>query len=711
MPDQQVFFAYPSKPELRREAMVNAAETIDKVGGLRTSPWEGLYVGGTLVIDEILAAISKADAGVYEVTGLNENVLFELGYAVGAGKRVFPVLETAVTDAARLWDATRILGGIGYFPYASSSDIVGGYLKARPDLRETSFFEEYLQPALQPSGGSAIFYITSVHSDDASGALTRVVRSAATHGLRLIVADPRETAVQPLTWYSQQIYDAAIVVIHFESPRRLGAEVHNARSAFIGGLAHGMNKAALMLASEDYSAPFDYRDLLYVYRSAADCATRADYWVKRELRGVRDYLADIAREHARRELSTELRTLWLGEPVAENETATLDNYFLETQVYREVLADRTAIFVGRRGTGKTATMIQAGRELAEDRRNLVCIVTPSGYQMEALGRLLRGYQERDTRGYVIEAMWKFLIYSEIALAIAQEVAGRPAGVQPDAPEWELSQYLEGPGADLKADFDVRLERAVKKLEAAPRGDSLETERYGVVAALYREQIAAVTELLRSALGRRRRVAVLIDNLDRAWDRNADLESLAYLLLGLLTAIPDISSELGGRGHSASVTASVFIRTDIYGQLVSTALEPDKLPSHRLAWDEATRLIEVIEERYVASAGRDVRGAEIWSKFFTGDVRGVDTRDYIAQRVLPRPRDVITYCRAAIAAAVLRKSAIVEELDLLTADEEYSQFAFDALKIEDPALVGRLEDAFIEFAGGPARGQTASCAVF
>ncbi len=192
----------------------------------------------------------------------------------------------------------------------------------------------------------SIFYVTNLYNDDASAALTRVVRSEADDGIRLVVADPSETSVQSLTWYAQQIYDAAVVVVHFESPLNADAETHNARAAFIGGLAHGMHKPVLMLAVDDYSAPFDYRDLLYPYSTAADCSTRASYWLRRELEDLRRYLGDIAVERKRRELSTELRTIQLGEPVAENEAADLDLYFIETNAYQEIMGDRTAVYVG-----------------------------------------------------------------------------------------------------------------------------------------------------------------------------------------------------------------------------------------------------------------------------------------------------------------------------------------------------------------------------
>ena len=44
---------------------------------------------------------------------------------------------------------------------------------------------------------------------------------------------------------------------------------------------------------------------------------------------------------------------------------------MNTAEYQKVVSSGTAIFVGRKGTGKTATMLRATDELRLDKRNLV----------------------------------------------------------------------------------------------------------------------------------------------------------------------------------------------------------------------------------------------------------------------------------------------------------------------------------------------------
>ena len=74
-----VFFGYPSRPELLRETIARAAKRLGETAGIKPKIWESLGVGGRLVISEITKAIKAADLAVFEVTALNQNVMFELG--------------------------------------------------------------------------------------------------------------------------------------------------------------------------------------------------------------------------------------------------------------------------------------------------------------------------------------------------------------------------------------------------------------------------------------------------------------------------------------------------------------------------------------------------------------------------------------------------------------------------------------------------------
>src|SRR5262249_53146025 len=127
-------------------------------------------------------------------------------------------------------------------------------------------------------------------------------------------------------------------------------------------------------------------------------------------------------------LATELKALNVGEYVAENEAERLtEDYFVETAAFSQALQGKTVIFVGRKGAGKTAILLKLSETLRRDTRNLVCVIKPVAYELAGVVELLRRYKELDQKGYVVESLWKFLLYSEICRAAVNRIESRPSG--------------------------------------------------------------------------------------------------------------------------------------------------------------------------------------------------------------------------------------------------------------------------------------------
>lgn len=700
----KVFFGYPSRPELSREPLARAAQRLDGQPDLSVGTWEDLRISGHLIIDRILNAIDESDVAVFDVTTLNANVLFEVGYAIASDSRIWLLRDPTNREAERRWNEVAILKSVGYEKYVNANHIFGSFMRDRPDKEPTTLYASAIEPTLDPISDPVLFNVRGLYNTEADRLLGRTVERERRSGIRITVADSRESSVEALTWYAYHAYQSAAVLIHLCGPERHGAEIHNARCSFIGGLARGFKRRVLMLAESTYEVPLDYRDILYKYDSAREARRRADAWLDDALKYAHDQLDAGRAEVARRSLSTELAGVRLGEPVAENEQDRLSTYFVPTSQYDNTLSRETTIFVGRKGTGKTANLLRAAEELERDRRNLVCVIRPSDYDLDGLVRVLKKYTERDTRGYVIESLWKYLLYTEIALAAEDDFAQRPAPMLPDSPEGALSNYLRGPGSMANRDFSVRLETAVERLLEVTDAEGVTEERASISELLHAGTLRDLRTLLVKALVGRDRVAVLIDNLDQAWDPAADLDQLSGLLLGLLGTVGRISEEFGrgGRDRGLVVTLAVFLRSDIFVHVARRAREPDKLPVVRLSWPDPEALLSLVEERYAASRDGSLPTSELWERYFDPNVRGMPTRDYMVSRVLPRPRDILTLCNSAIDAAVRRRHQRVEEQDVLDAEVVYSQFAFEAIQVESVGTEWPVEELLYAFAGCPRR---------
>src|SRR4030042_6784354 len=87
-----MFFAYPSTPVTSAEAIQGAMSLLsdDTTVSVGLIDWKDLLVEGNIVFCEICEAIRKSSCIVLNQTYTNFNVLFEYGYAIGAGRAIWP---------------------------------------------------------------------------------------------------------------------------------------------------------------------------------------------------------------------------------------------------------------------------------------------------------------------------------------------------------------------------------------------------------------------------------------------------------------------------------------------------------------------------------------------------------------------------------------------------------------------------------------------
>ncbi len=697
------FVAYPSRPASIGEIFRRAADEITRTRRAELIGWEGLAVSGKLIIEEILRAIDDCQLLLADLTELNPNVLFELGYGVAQNKRIWLLLDTSITSAQAEFNEFRLLTTVGYTKYTNSDHVVRGFFKENPtgDLSNT-LFERFIKPSLAPTSEQKLLYLKSLWDTEASTFVTnRVSRSP----VKVIVDDPGESAYQNLVWYGQNAYTSAGLICHFTSLNRRGARVHNAKQAFVSGMAFGFGKPLLMLADEDYLSPIDYRDLLKNYHSAARAGELVDQWLQPiegdylEWRKTRDVHADAVK------LATELSVFQfgLGDYLAENEAEKLDEYFVETAAYREALEGRQTVFIGRKGTGKTADFLRLSSALEQNRENLVVRITPAAYELDTLVSLFTKFQASDHNGYVIESLWKFLIYTEIANAAVRKIESRPVWQVRSESERELLRLFGQEASVIAGDFSVRLERAARLLLDLKGAESVEGARLEISETLHQSIIGKLRILLGKALGTTQRVAVLVDNLDKSWSKQADIEQLSEFLIGLLVGGQRISADFrkdDSRRQPVNLTLAVFMRADIFAKLLEKTREPDKVFYTRLSWDDPELLFRIIEERYEASHPGS-GGSELWDRYFCRSVGGLPTKEYLIKRILPRPRDIVYLVKAAVSNAVNRRHTTVEPADIQDAEPAYSQYAVKSILVENGVTLPELERILFEFAGSSA----------
>jgi hypothetical protein len=117
-------------------------------------------------------------------------------------------------------------------------------------------------------------------------------------------------------------------------------------------------------------------------------------------------------------------------------------------------------------------------------------------------------------------------------------------------EKDLIALLNQDAEMLRQDFSVRLERCIQVLLAKTtevKGDAIEQNWIVISEILHTGLLRKLREVLGQALEEKNRVSILVDNLDKAWDKQSDVDHLAEYLLGLLSTTSRVAADFRSIG--------------------------------------------------------------------------------------------------------------------------------------------------------------------
>jgi len=223
-------------------------------------------------------------------------------------------------------------------------------------------------------------------------------------------------------------------------------------------------------------------------------------------------------------------------------------------------------------------------------------------------------------------------------------------------------------------------------------------------AMHGDTLSKIRNLLAELFDKDKKILVLIDNLDKSWKKGNKLKLQSEWILGLLDVTGKIVGELSsfrikGQLKKIDFHLTVFLRSDIFKYILDFAREPDKVEyTNLLKLGDKGILFRIIEERFIELSSNEMLPEKLWEKYIVKMVENLPIKDYIYDKLIPRPRDIIYFFKNAHENAVSRGHSKIEEDDVKTAYENYSSWVFTSMMVENGITIAQLQDFLYELAG-------------
>lgn len=525
-----IFFAYPSQPPEVEEILDNAIHrtALEYQASLRVLGWKDLEIEGNIIFCQICQAIRQCKCIVADITHLNFNVLFEIGFAIGCGKRVWPLVK-ASEQAKHTHARLQTLTTIGYSTYRNSKDITTKLIKKQAWTKTTQLRAPTPIQSIPTRSAHKLLYLSSPSDNEASLRISEAVE--ASH-IDLILDDPLEVSFQPLSWYLEKIDNSSSMLVDIgtidpDTPDNL----HMAKAALVAGIAVSSGRNVLIVANGLSSGPIDFRDLLVNYKNAAHAASLVNGFLKR----VREH-QKTHQEHIRYDITPPaygeqplLDHIHLGDYLAENELTTLQDYYIETPYFQDALKPGFKVFTGRKGTGKSALVFMAAERLQNKTRSVVKILSPKIYELSQILELTRQFAG-PTHPKLLESLWKYMLATEALTSIADHIAQKPLDVPRTPTEEAVEAFVVAHPELHTLSFASRLVQLVQRQQQSAPGTPLIPETQ-LISTLHRDTLATLNNLICSYCSDEdRRIVLMVDGLVPTWDTVEDRQRLAEIFL-------------------------------------------------------------------------------------------------------------------------------------------------------------------------------------
>ena len=676
------FFAYPSSPSMQSFTHELVTELNDR--GIRGARWED-SVRNDLLFSKVCEGIYANDFLLAEVTEPNLNVLLEIGYALAVGRQ--PLL---LQDKNRKSWTRDLLTTLESCFYATREDIyeylarwkANSSIPSEPN-RRLPFLENMGIYEHKEVRGTAYHLKPKVSTDW----ISRVDRSFNKSYFRLTSMDPSDSVYDEFYPQARQIQRASLVVASFVSRDHIDWAQKNANVALLTGFSIGLGKQVLVLQQQPVAPILDLGSVSRPFGAEGQVQDIVDAWLEKQVRISVSETLELRRKASSRQQADLLRNVYLGHPDALQDNELLD-YFVQTKEFLDAIEGRRTIFIGRRGSGKSANFQAIRAHLSEEANVVNVDILPDDFQLERITDFLEHAVDLPDPQLVFQSIWNYVLTSEMLKALAEKT-NRLFSSPEKLTRNSLRQLYDSDYDRLALDFGSRVVDALNRVIPSTNHTPFAERRSIVEEALKSLRNYDLGRLLQEfAKDEGITFFIVADDLDKHWRANTRLS--IDLLLGLVAEAARMQRFFG-----RYLKIVLFLREDIFDVLIKYDDDMPKRDILRMEWT-SSNLHHLVAAR-LATKIEGENDDEIWSAIFPEPVGTMSAPDYILSRSLPKPRDVLHLCQKVIDEAQRNGHEYVTATDILDGEKSFSEALVYAVSSEFKGLYPDLEEVLIEFA--------------
>lgn len=680
--------AYPSDPEDIGQTISASLHKLREQERFRQlDSWEEDDVPGRFISTEVLKSIDSGTAFIADITRLNFNVVFEIGYAIGRKKRAILVRNERIHPDANLIRSVGIFDTLGYKSYTDSTSLAS-FISSITDLTPLNFDER------ATTTRTPVYLVLPQIKGDME---TRLIARIKKGRLFYRSFDPEEHGRLSGPEAIENVAISHGVVIPLLPNHYSNAEVHNFRAAFVAGLTMGMGKLLLFLQSGHDPVPLDYRDLVRSFKFPNEIDEYVNEFAPAVFENVQSVQPSVVTKP-----STFLMQLVLGASSAENEFQELGNYYIQTDEFRRALRGEVQIVLGRKGSGKTALFFQLRDQIRSDKSTVVLDLKPEGFQLLKFKDQILDYLEEGTREHTITAFWEYLLLLEICHKLLQKDKNlylRDHRLYDSYRKLEASydsdEYVS------EGDFAERMLKLTQRIAQdfeSTRGDktNLRFSSEEITQFLYKHDLSILRSLLAGYLQKKKMLWILFDNLDKGWPPHGIKPEDVLSLRCLLDAIAKLRHSFEREGIPTA--GMLFIRNDVYEKMVAAMPDRGKIALALVDWTDPTLLLELLRRRFLCtgSVKGDPSFEDLWRQVCVSHIRGEETAYYMLERSLMRPRSLIDFLRFCRSHAINLSHERIDVEDIEYGEEQYSNQLINDINYEMQDVFPPATDCLYEF---------------